>query len=58
VARAQLLDGSWPIELVDMVRQLTLLQLDSTAAIAPNADLVTWSRRGSSYRSARLVPML
>jgi len=53
-----LLDGSWPIELVDMVHHLTLLQLDSTAAIAPNADLVTWSRRGSSYRSAHLVPML
>lgn len=30
-----------------MVRQLTLLQSDPIAAIAPNADLVAWSRLGS-----------
>src|SRR4051794_9967369 len=33
-----------------VVRQLTLLQIDPTAAIAPNADLVAWSRLGSVYR--------
>lgn len=37
-----------------MVRGLTLLQLDPTAAIAPNADLVAWSRLGSSYQPADL----
>lgn len=37
-----------------MVEQLTLLQLDPTAAIAPSADLVAWSRLGSSYRPADL----
>ena len=37
-----------------MVRQLTLLQIDPTAAIAPSADLVAWSRLGSSYQPAQL----
>jgi len=30
-------------------RHLTLLQLDPTAAIAPTADLVAWTRLGSAY---------
>jgi uncharacterized protein len=47
--RAQLLDRARPAGLLDMVRQLTLLQIDPVAAIAPNADLVAWSRLGSSY---------
>ncbi|MGO8958387.1 MAG: hypothetical protein ACLQFR_13600 [Streptosporangiaceae bacterium] len=38
--RAQLLDGSRPTDLFDVVRRLTLLQIDATAAIAPSADLV------------------
>jgi len=37
-----------------MVHELTLLQVDPTAAIAPNADLVAWSRLGASYEPARL----
>jgi uncharacterized protein len=52
--RAQLLDGRRPPGLLDMVRHLTLLQIDPTAAIAPNADLVAWSRLGSSYSPADL----
>jgi uncharacterized protein YcaQ len=52
--RAQLLDGSRPSALFDVVRHLTLLQVDPTAAIAPNADLVAWSRLGSSYPAAEL----
>ncbi|MET7618006.1 crosslink repair DNA glycosylase YcaQ family protein [Streptomyces sp. NPDC005408] len=52
--RAQLLDGSRPDEMLDVVRRLTLLQIDPTAAIAPNADLVAWSRLGSSYSPADL----
>lgn len=47
--RAQLLQRERPADLVDMVRQLTLLQLDPVSAIAPSADLVCWSRFGSSY---------
>jgi uncharacterized protein len=52
--RAQLLDGSRQTELLAVVRHLTLLQLDPTAAIAPNADLVAWSRLGSAYSTAEL----
>ena len=48
--RAQLLDARRPTELVELVRHLTLLQIDPTAAIAPSADLVAWSRLGSTYR--------
>jgi uncharacterized protein YcaQ len=47
--RAQLLDAARPTDLVEVVRRLTLLQIDPTAAIAPSADLVAWSRLGSSY---------
>jgi uncharacterized protein YcaQ len=50
--RAQLLDSERPAGLLDLVRRLTLLQIDPTAAIAPNADLVAWSRLGSSYSLA------
>jgi uncharacterized protein len=52
--RAQLLDAPRPTDLVDVVQRLTLLQIDPTAAIAPSADLVAWSRLGSSYRPEQL----
>ena len=52
--RAQLLDRERPADLLDTVRRLTLLQLDPVAAVAPSADLVAWSRLGSSYGSADL----
>ena len=52
--QAQLLDSARPAALPDVVRRLTLLQIDPTAAIAPNADLVAWSRLGSSYSPADL----
>ncbi|HEY2687673.1 MAG TPA: crosslink repair DNA glycosylase YcaQ family protein [Streptosporangiaceae bacterium] len=52
--RAQLLDSARPAALHDVVRRLTLLQIDPTAAIAPNADLVAWSRLGSPYSPADL----
>ena len=47
---AQLLDAPRPTDLLTVVGQLTLLQIDPTAAIAPSADLVGWSRLGSTYR--------
>ena len=56
--RAQLLEGRRPTDLVDVVRHLTLLQLDPTAAIAPNADLVAWTRLGPSYSPKDLVTAL
>jgi uncharacterized protein len=52
--RAQLLDAPRPTDLLAVVERLTLLQLDPTAAIAPSADLVAWSRLGSSYQPAQL----
>ncbi len=56
--RAQLLDRARPTDLHDLVRHLTLLKIDPTAAIAPSADLVAWSRLGSSYSPAHLVTAL
>ena len=56
--RAQLLDGPRPTGLLEVVRRLTLLQIDPTAAIAPNADLVAWSRLGSSYPPDQLPAAL
>jgi uncharacterized protein YcaQ len=44
--------------LLEIVRRLTLLQIDPTAAIAPNADLVAWSRLGASYEPAQLKQAL
>jgi uncharacterized protein YcaQ len=55
---AQCLDRGRPDGLLDVVRRLTLLQVDPTAAIAPNADLVAWSRLGSSYARAELTQAL
>jgi uncharacterized protein YcaQ len=56
--RAQLLDGNRPTDLVDVVTQLTFLQVDPTAAIAPAADLVAWSRLGPAYEPADLKQAL
>ncbi|HEX4704973.1 MAG TPA: crosslink repair DNA glycosylase YcaQ family protein [Pseudonocardiaceae bacterium] len=56
--RAQGLAGSSVGGLLDVVRRLTLLQVDPTGAVAPSADLVAWSRLGSSYAPAELVAAL
>jgi uncharacterized protein len=56
--RAQLLEEHRPTDLLELVRHLTFLQLDPTAAIAPNADLVAWSRLGSCYSPDDLVAAL
>ena len=52
--RAQLLDARRPEDLLTTVQHLTMLQVDPTAAIAPAADLVAWSRLGSAYRPDQL----
>jgi uncharacterized protein YcaQ len=52
--RAQLLDAPRPVDLLEVVRRLTLLLIDPTSAIAPSADLVAWSRLGATYRPADL----
>jgi uncharacterized protein YcaQ len=56
--RAQLLDGPGATELLTVVQRLTLLQIDPTAALAPSADLVAWSRLGSAYQPAHLQQAL
>jgi uncharacterized protein YcaQ len=56
--RAQLLTATRPTDLVSLVDGLTMLQLDPTAAIAPSADLVAWSRLGSAYRPEHLKKAL
>jgi uncharacterized protein YcaQ len=52
--QAQLLDAPRPTDLLAVVRHLTLLQVDPTAAVAPNAHLVAWSRLGSGYQPDEL----
>jgi hypothetical protein len=52
--RAQMLEAERPTDLVALVEHLTFLQIDPTAAIAPSADLVGWSRLGSAYRPEHL----
>ncbi|HET9507786.1 MAG TPA: crosslink repair DNA glycosylase YcaQ family protein [Gaiellaceae bacterium] len=52
--RAQLLDAPRPTDLLTVVQRLTFLQLDPTAAVAPSADLVAWSRLGSAYQPEHL----
>jgi uncharacterized protein YcaQ len=47
--RAQLLDRHRPVDALEVVRHLNLVQMDLTAHVAPNADLVLWSRLGASY---------
>ena len=52
--RAQLLTADRPGDLFEVVRHLTALQAEPTNAIAPSADLVLWSRLGSSYDPGEL----
>jgi uncharacterized protein YcaQ len=56
--RAQLLERDRPSDLLDMVRRLTLVQNDQTAAVAPSADLVAWCGLGSSYTPQALASAL
>ena len=56
--RAQLLDARRPADLLEVVGHLTFLQLDPTAAIAPSADLVAWTRLGDAYRPDQLTQAL
>jgi uncharacterized protein YcaQ len=56
--RAQLLDADRPRDLATVVERLTFLQLDPTAVVAPSADLIAWSRMGSTYAPAQLQQAL
>jgi len=56
--RAQRLTADRPTDVHDTVRQLSLLQLNPTSAVAPSADLVLWSRIGSAYDPRELADAL
>ncbi|HEY6934931.1 MAG TPA: crosslink repair DNA glycosylase YcaQ family protein [Marmoricola sp.] len=56
--RAQLLDEPRPDDVLETIRHLTCVQVDLTAVVAPSADLVLWSRLGSSYSPAALEVLL
>ena len=47
--RAQLLTADRPSDLLDLVSHLTVLQVEPTAAVAPSAEVVVWSRLGSRW---------
>jgi uncharacterized protein YcaQ len=56
--RAQVLGAQRPTDVVDLAERLTLIQLEPTAAVAPSADVVCWSRLGPGYRPDDLVVAL
>jgi hypothetical protein len=56
--RAQWLDAPRPTDVLDVIRHLTFVQVDLTAAVAPNVDLVLWSRLGSAYSPADVDDLL
>lgn len=53
--RAQLLDARRTRSVAEVVDELTLLQVDPTAAVAPSVDLVLWSRLGDGYEHSDLT---
>lgn len=55
---AQRLTADRPLDVVGLVHDLTVLQVDPIAAIAPSADLVAWSRLGDAYRPEHLTRAL
>ena len=56
--RAQGLTAERPATALDTVRRLGVVQMDLTAHVAPNADLVLWSRTGAADTPDVLDDML
>lgn len=52
---AQLLSAERPAGIVEAIDALTIVNIEPTAAIAPSADLILWSRLGWPYQPADLV---
>lgn len=53
--RAQALEAARPADVVGVVRRLTFVKVDPVSAIAPNADVVLWSRLGEDYEPTDLT---
>ena len=52
--QAQLLSAERPADIVETIDALTVVNIEPTAAIAPSADHVLWSRLGWPYQPADL----
>ncbi|MFC8681691.1 DNA glycosylase AlkZ-like family protein [Microbacterium ureisolvens] len=55
---AQLLAAERPAGIVETIDALTVVNIEPTAAIAPSADLILWSRLGWPYQPADLVRLV
>jgi uncharacterized protein len=53
--RAQLLSADRPGDIVETVDGLSVVNIEPTAAVAPSADHILWSRIGWPYQHADLV---
>jgi uncharacterized protein YcaQ len=53
--RAQLLTADRPGDIVETIDGLTVVNIDPTAAVAPSADHILWSRLGWPYQPADLA---
>jgi uncharacterized protein len=56
--RAQLLSVERPAGIVETIDALTIVNIEPTAAIAPSADHILWSRLGWPYQPADLVRLV
>ena len=56
--RAQALEARRPGGVLDTIRRLTFVKVDPVSAIAPNADVVLWSRLREAYDPAGLATAL
>src|SRR6478609_6112870 len=56
--RAQLLSAERPGDIVETVDALTVVNIEPTAAIAPSADHILWSRLGWPYQPADLARLV
>jgi uncharacterized protein YcaQ len=56
--RAQLLTAERPAGIVETIDALTIVNIEPTAAIAPSADHVLWSRLGWPYDPADLARLV
>ncbi|GAA1993134.1 DNA glycosylase AlkZ-like family protein [Microbacterium pumilum] len=53
--RAQLLAADRPADMVETIDGLTVVNIEPTAAVAPSAELILWSRLGWPFQAADLA---